>query len=116
MAEEFSREISYLLFLQACGYLDIKPIGRTHWAGIQAKMYTHAVVTGQMGDTTGIADCWCYRSYADAKAALDGWNGQGEPTGWIRHPPSGRRVSQSEDEIDAEGAKVGGVGVLYVRG
>lgn len=38
-------------------------------------------------------DVWCYQAHqADAawRAAL-GWDGEGEPEGWYRHPQSGRR-------------------------
>jgi hypothetical protein len=34
---------------------------------------------------------WCYSSKDAALAALNAWNGEGEPEGWHRHPPSGRR-------------------------
>lgn len=34
---------------------------------------------------------WCYESYADALAALQAWNGDGEPSGWHRDPYTGRR-------------------------
>jgi len=36
-------------------------------------------------------DCWCYDDREKAISALDAWNGEGEPAGWIRHPASGRR-------------------------
>lgn len=40
-------------------------------------------------------DLWCYQAHqADAAwtAAL-GWDGEGEPEGWYRHPATGRRRS-----------------------
>jgi len=42
---------------------------------------------------TGYEDRWCYPDYRSAKAALDAWSGEEgtEPTGWHRHPDSGRR-------------------------
>jgi hypothetical protein len=109
-----------LIFLQwlitECGYRDPKPIGDGRWyACIIPKMYTHAIATGEIGDEVGIHDTWCYHSYADAKFALDAWDGRGEPTGWHRHPPSGRRVSESPDEVDQHGNEVGSVGVTYRR-
>lgn len=32
-----------------------------------------------------------YPAHAVARAALDRWDGRGEPQGWHRHPASGRR-------------------------
>ncbi len=107
---------AFVLYLLQCGYLDIRPIGRTHWAGIQPKMYTHAIVKGRIGDTIGIDDCWCYGSLRDAQAALALWDGVGEPIGWMRHPATGRRVSLTPWERDETGAEVGEVGVIYKRG
>lgn len=42
---------------------------------------------------TGYEDCWCYPSIADALIAMHQFNPEveKEPTGWHRHPFSGRR-------------------------
>jgi hypothetical protein len=37
------------------------------------------------------ADIWHYNSRAAAIAAMVAWDGHTEPTGWTRHPRSGRR-------------------------
>ncbi|WP_250476000.1 hypothetical protein [Caballeronia sp. GAFFF1] len=39
----------------------------------------------------GHRDAYYYRNRDDARRALEAWNGQGEPAGWLRHPQSGRR-------------------------
>lgn len=44
-----------------------------------------------IGNWDGFDDIWCYDSPAEAIAALEAWDGTGEPEGWMRHPPSGRR-------------------------
>lgn len=47
---------------------------------------------GEFGDD-GFDDVWCYRvteNEAAWRAAL-GWDGEGEPEGWYRHPHTGRR-------------------------
>lgn len=98
------------------GYRHAKLIGGGRYACIFPKMFTHAIITGRVGDHWGFGDCWCYRSAAEAKVALDRWDGTGEPEGWIRHPASGRRVSLAADETDDAGRKIGAVGVPYVRG
>ncbi|MGH8562756.1 MAG: hypothetical protein ACREXW_01195 [Gammaproteobacteria bacterium] len=34
---------------------------------------------------------WMYRTIEEAVTALMAWDGEGEPQGWTRHMPSGRR-------------------------
>jgi len=34
----------------------------------------------------------------DAQRALAGWDGTGEPSGWHRHPSSGRRRNAAGEE------------------
>ncbi|MFG7180689.1 hypothetical protein ACGYQ5_14270 [Burkholderia pseudomallei] len=58
-------------------------------AMIMRLMYTHAIIADLT--TMYYGDRWCYHTYADAKAALTAWDGEGEPSGWHRHPDSGRR-------------------------
>lgn len=43
------------------------------------------------GATVFVDDCWCYDSPLRAVIEQVGWDGDGEPTGWMRHPASGRR-------------------------
>lgn len=49
-------------------------------------------------DEWGIRNTWHYNTYDDAKAALDRWNGEGEPTGWFRNPLTGRRRDENGNE------------------
>lgn len=35
-------------------------------------------------------DAWCYATRSAAEQAVATWDGEGEPTGWIKHPNSGR--------------------------
>jgi hypothetical protein len=108
-----------LAFLQwlidEAGFLHPKPIPGNRWAALQPKLFTCAVATGRMGDRVGFDERWCYAAMRDARAALDAWDGQGEPSGWIRHPTTGRRVSRTGDEIGEDGNRVGAIGVVYVR-
>lgn len=39
----------------------------------------------------GVADGWCYDDLPAALRGLEGWDGEDEPDGWMRHPMSGRR-------------------------
>lgn len=97
------------------GYKHVKLFANGFYGAVRPFMYTHAVIIGEIGDTTGYADRWCFFSEKAARAALDEWDGEGEPQGWFRHPDSGRRVSLRADEIDGRGKVVGAIGVLYVR-
>jgi len=62
-------------------------------------IYNHRVVVsrrrpdGEIDQLAGVLDAWCYSNMADAVAACASWNpdAEREPTGWIKHPFSGRR-------------------------
>jgi hypothetical protein len=71
------------------GYLDYRKYPNSMDACIAPFIFTHAIIADL--DTCGYGDRWCYHSYAAAKAALDAWDGEGEPQGWHRHPDTGRR-------------------------
>ncbi len=75
------------------GYLRPKPlVERLGWyACIAPLAFTHAIICGRFGQDDAYEDRWCYHGRDAAMAALDAWNGAGEPTGWHRHPMSGRR-------------------------
>jgi hypothetical protein len=54
-------------------------------------LFTWGVVVGRVVDETGYDDRWCYSSLEAAVAYATVWDGDGEPEGWHRHPPTGRR-------------------------
>lgn len=86
-------EVGFMQWLLDSGYVAPKPLMDRpgHYAAILRLIYTHAIITGPVGDTTMYADRWCYETEGDARKALDAWNGAGEPEGWHRHPSTGRR-------------------------
>ena len=45
----------------------------------------------------GHNDVYYYHANGDAAIALDMWDGRGEPAGWFRHPPSGRRRADGRE-------------------
>lgn len=69
--------------IEALGYTDPKPLTEGgmagEWAGIMKLMFTHAIIAGIGPDF--YEERWCYHTYAEARAALDAWDGGGEPQG-----------------------------------
>jgi hypothetical protein len=49
-------------------------------------------ITSPENDGTCYDDMWCWKGerLAAALAAFAAWNGEGEPDGWNKHPPTGR--------------------------
>ena len=70
-------------------YFDVQEKGEAGIVGISRLLHTPAILSAI--DHCGHRGRWCYHTYAAAKAALDAWNGEGEPDGWHRAPYSGRR-------------------------
>lgn len=70
---------------------DAKDIGNGLYAAIKPLMFHWTLIVGEIGDTCGYADRWCYADQDKAVKALEAWDGQGEPAGWHRHPMTARR-------------------------
>lgn len=64
-------------------------------------LYRFAFSTGLLADMydTGYGERWCYHTMAEAKLALEEWDGVDEPTGWHRHVSSGRRRDKDGNDI-----------------
>lgn len=74
-------------------YLHIRPLGDGRAVFLLPMLLGNLrLAIGLMGDLC-FDDGWCYQfeqREAAWRAAL-GWNGEGEPEGWYRHPDTGRR-------------------------
>jgi hypothetical protein len=59
---------------------------------VKPLMFTVAIVVGPPDDEW-YADRWCYETRSQALAAATAWlaSTEPEPTGWHRHPSTGRR-------------------------
>jgi hypothetical protein len=101
-------------FAEKCHYEGPKILPGDRYALVSPMLFTAAIITGDIGDDYSFTDRWCYHSTEAAHAALEAWDGEGEPKGWHRHPASGRRISVTGTEIDKDGNKVSGIGVEYV--
>ena len=74
-------------------YSHLKTFKDGRRACVARMAYTCAILAGL--DAWGHDDRWCYQTAADARRALDEWDGTGEPQGWHRHPATGRRVDKA---------------------
>lgn len=71
-------------------YQNVKILDNGRYAAIDILLSAEAIITGQIIDQFGYDDRWFYER-GKAAAALEAWNGEGEPEGWFRHPDTGRR-------------------------
>lgn len=78
-----------MAFLEREGYEDAKELPDGRIAACYRFIFTSAIVVGL--DEAGYSDRYCYHTMADARQALDEWDGTGEPEGWHRHTSTGRR-------------------------
>ena len=66
-------------------------------AGVVPFLFTWAIVADF--NSEGYGQRWCYETLQDALGALDDWDGEGEPQGWHRHLPSGRRRDHDGNDL-----------------
>lgn len=93
--------MTYLEWLtDECGYRYARDLHNGRWAAVESLLFTGSLIVGRLGDMVGIDDRWCYRDVAAAKAALDAWDGNGEPTGWHRNPKTGRRRPDGDELLE----------------
>jgi hypothetical protein len=75
--------------LNAEGYVRCIVLPNGLIAGLYQQLYTTGLVVGLDGG--GYQRRYCYEHKADAAAALDAWDGTGDPSGpWIKEKPSDR--------------------------
>ncbi len=96
-----ARTATYLHWLEnEAKYLHARDLGDGRYAAILPLMFTHAIITGRIGSKDMYEDRWCYAGYEKAAAALEAWDGTGEPEGWHRHPATGRRRENSDPDFE----------------
>lgn len=93
--------LDFVRFLVENGYSDIVLSDDGRYAALMRLMFTTAIVIGKIGDRDSYYDRWCYHDEEHARAALRSWEAAdmtGEPSGWHRHPRTGRRRTVDGDE------------------
>lgn len=74
----------------------IRKLDETRYVAVIPFLFTWGVTVGQLSDGYTYDDRWCYHDVTLAVAAASVWDGTGEPTGWHRHPISGRRRPEGD--------------------
>lgn len=97
--------------VNVCHYGPARILENGTWVAVDR----NRIIRGNVEDLAGWAEEWSFESEADASVVFDFWNGLGEPMNWLRHVPSGRRISRSATEVDSYGRAVGYIGAVYVR-
>lgn len=85
-------------FCTANIYSHAKLFDDGRYACVAPFLFTHAILLGRVGEQNSYDDRWCYATFEKAVAAIDSWDGAGEPEGWHRHPMTGRRRSEDGEE------------------
>jgi hypothetical protein len=73
------------------GYVAVRQVG-DEWLGVLPMTFGKGRLCSGLS-FCGHEDLWCYESLPEALAAMHAWNPENEeePTGWFRHPITGRR-------------------------
>jgi hypothetical protein len=78
----------------------IRDLGDGTWLMVKPLLFHWTMLRGDLSDTVGYFDRWCYADEAKARAAFaafpDRPDADYEPAGWHRHPPSARRRPEGD--------------------
>lgn len=79
---------------------DMRDLGDGTWIMARRLMFHWMMVRGDFGDLIGYFDRWCYATEELVREALAAFpltpSADYEPSGWHRHPPSGRRRTNGD--------------------
>lgn len=82
-------------FLAGADYLYERDLGNGETLRLCQMMLGNVRLTVSVtGDTTGYHDGYCYHDADAAWRAVLGWDGEGDPEGWVRHIESGAPASR----------------------
>lgn len=98
-------------YLQRAGWRDgrsgsphMRDLGDDTWVMAYPLLFHWTVTRGLFDDPVGYVDRWCYADAAGALEALAAFPmyppADYEPTGWHRHPGSGRRRPGGEPALE----------------
>lgn len=82
----------------------VKDLGDDTYVMIKPLMFHWTMIRGDFGDFFGYFDRWCYETREMAEDALDKFplnpDPSYEPSGWHRHPKTGRRRESGDPELE----------------
>lgn len=78
----------------------VKKLDESLYAAAKPLMYHWTLMIGMIGDTCSWMDNYCYETRAKVEAALDEWDGHGDPKGWHRNPKTGRRRIKGDPKTE----------------
>lgn len=78
--------------LRGMGYVFWRQFPDGEWAAVVPMTYGKGRICYQL-NPAGYEDGWCYETIGQAITGLEAWDPEKdpEPTGWFRHPFTGRR-------------------------
>lgn len=73
------------------------------YTAVRRLLFHYTLILGEIGDVCSYDDRWCYPTEAAAVRAMEDWEpaAGGEPTGWHRHPKTGRRRIDGDPERES---------------
>lgn len=81
------------------GYAEVQEIEGHGICGINRFIYTTGLVMRL--DSVGYTGRYCYHTYAEARAAINMWDGRGDPPGeWIKYKGKGGERSHISDPYE----------------
>lgn len=93
-----AQHVGYAMVRAGADYLAVQPLGDGRGVYLLPMAFGNLrLAIGEIGSLS-FDDVWCYQAeQSDAawRAAL-GWDGEGEPEGWYRHPETGRRRPEGD--------------------
>jgi hypothetical protein len=72
-------------------YLAVRMLPDGRWIGVHRLLYHWTLHVDICPVTGNYEDRYCYHDIASCHDQMLTWDGTGDPTGWVRHPTSGRR-------------------------
>jgi hypothetical protein len=98
MNTEHLSDEALLQLLRHFGYKEPRVLPDGRFTAIHDRMiYTSAIIIcSRPNINSSIDERFCYHDVETATAALAKWDGTGEPEGWHRHIPSGRRRDKGD--------------------
>lgn len=61
-AAAYKAAANFTYLIAECGYREPKLIAQDRYACLMPLLFTHAIITGRIGDKVGYDDRWCYSS------------------------------------------------------